>query len=132
MLQSADIAKDALEAVARQINELERLCVELDEALTARDWERMNRTIADSRKARYAMEEAMAQAAPYRNDRFDGAVFSRLQQIYAYREDRLSALTELNSDIRERLRQISQWKGYARSVGAKDQPRRLNAIDGLR
>jgi hypothetical protein len=129
---SANLAKESLEAVAREINELERLCVELDSALNARDWDRMNRIIADSRTVRFAMEEAMAQAAPYRDSRFDNAVFSRLQQIYAYRQDRLNTLTELNGEIRERLQQISRWKGYARSVGAQKLPPRLNAVDGLR
>lgn len=132
MPQSASAAKEALEAIAREINKLERLCIELDGALNARDWERMDRAIADSTKVRYAMEEAMAQAAPYRDSTFDGAVFSRLQQIYAYREDRLKMLAEINAEIRDRLQQISRWKGYARSVGAKNEPPRLNAIDGMR
>lgn len=129
--QSDKDGREALEAVAREINELERLCVELDGALNAHDWERMNRAIADSTKARYAMEEAMAQASPYRDAAFDGAVFSRLQQIYAYREDRMKVLSEVNTEIRDRLQQISRWKGYARTIGAKNEPPRLNAIDGL-
>jgi hypothetical protein len=124
--------REALEAVAREITELGRLSVELDAALQARDWPRLDGAIADSRRVRHAMGEAMTAAAPYRDEPFDAAVFTRLQEIYAYRDDRLKALELVHSELGGRLRQLSRWKGYARSVGSKETRRGLSAIDSLR
>lgn len=132
MPQSVNAGRDALDAVAREINALSSLCEELDAGLNAQDWARMDRAIADSRRVTHALEEAMAEAAPYRDERFDGAVFRRLQEIYAYRDDRLKVLTSVHEELGERLRQLSRWKGYARSIGSHETPRGLSALDSIR
>ncbi len=130
---SADEARTALEAVAVEINTLERLCVEIDAAFGAREWARLDRAIADSRKAMHGLENAMAEALPYRDEAFDRAAFARLQEIYSYRHERLEALRAYHDEIGNRLRQISRWKSYARSMGTpRDAMQRSSLIDGLR
>ncbi len=131
----ADSARAALEAVAREINGLESLCIEIDAAVTARDWGRLERALADSAATMQALEGAMAAAVPYRDEQFDRAAYARLQQIYTYRQERLDALQQYHDEVGERLRALSRWKSYARSLGtprdfvSRQQP---GAIDGLR
>ena len=108
MQPSADPARGALEAVAAEVNALERLCLDIDAAVTARDWARLDAAIAGSRKAMHAFENAMAIAIPYRDEAFDRAVFARLQQIYAYRHERLEAVQAYHDEIGDRLRQLSR------------------------
>ncbi len=124
--------REAIDAVAREINALSAMCEEIDAGLKAHDWARMDTAIADSRRITHALEEAMAEAGPYRDDRFDAAVFQRLQEIYSFRDDRLRTLTQFHEELGERLRQLSRWKGYARSIGSSEAPRGLSALDSLR
>ncbi len=133
MPPSVDPGRAALEAVAREINGLESLCVVIDVAVKGRDWSRLSEALALSRRAMHAFENAMADATPYRDETFDQAAFARLQQIYAYRQERLDALQSYHDDVGARLRQLSKWKSYARSVGSpRDSVPRAELIDGLR
>jgi len=131
--RSADASRAALEAVAKEIKELERLCIEIDAAVVAEDWARLNAAIADSRRVTHGLENAMAEAKPYRDASFDKAAFARLQQIYSYRQERMKAVEETHHEIGERLRALSRWKGYARSIGGnRESTRRSAGLDSRR
>lgn len=119
----------ALEAVARDINELERLCIEIDASITEKNWDRLGSALSDSRRITHSMENAMADAGPFRTAAFDTAAFERLRQIYAYRQQRMDALQEIHDEAGERLRTLSRWKGYARSVGGGEGARRSAGLD---
>lgn len=120
MQPSADAGQEALEAVARDINELERLCLEIDASITERNWDRLGAALADSRRVTHSMQNAMGDATPYRTAEFDKAAFARLQQIYAYRQERMEMLRQTHEAIGDRLRQLSRWKEYARSIGGNE------------
>jgi hypothetical protein len=121
-----------LQAVARDINELERLCLEIDASITERDWNRLGAALADSRRVTHSMMNAMADAAPYRTPDFDKAAFERLQQIYTYRQQRMDTLQAIHDEIGGKLRQLSRWKGYARSIGGRERLRRSAGLDSTR
>ena len=132
MLQSDNDAQAALEAVARDINELERLCVEIDASIGERNWDRLGTALTDSRRVTHSAQNAMEDATPYRTAEFDKAAFARLQQIYAYRQERMDRLQAIHDDIGDRLRQLSRWKVYARSVAGGERPRRSVGLDSQR
>jgi len=126
---SAESGQALLEAVARDINELERLCVEIDVSIDERNWERLGTALADSRRVTHSMQNAMGDAIAYRTAEFDKAAFARLQQIFAYRQERMDKLQAIHEDIGDRLRQLSRWKTYARGVKISDGPRRSAGLD---
>jgi hypothetical protein len=131
--QSAEeLGRAALEAVAKDINELERLCVEIDASITARDWSRLDTAIAESRRVTHSAENAMELAAPYRTTAFDAAAFGRLREIFAYREERMQTLQAIHDDFGDRLRQLSRWKTYARSIAGGEGSRRSAGLDSHR
>ncbi len=132
MQPSANVGQTALEAVAQDICELERLCVEIDASITERNWDRLGAALADSRRVTHSVQNAMGDATPYRTAEFDKAVFARLQQIYAYRQERMDALQQIHDDIGERLRQLSRWKGYARSIAGAERRTRSKLFDSRR
>ncbi len=132
MQQSVNPGQDALEAVARDINELERLCLEIDASINERNWHRLGVALADSRRVTHSVQNAMAEATSYRTAEFDKAAFARLQQIYAYRQERMVRLQTIHDDIGDRLRQLSRWKTYARSITIGEPPRRSAGLDSRR
>ena len=132
MQPSASAGQTALELIARDINELERLCLEIDAAITERDWKRLGAALADSRRVTHSVENAMDDAMPYRTEEFDTAVFARLRQIYAYREERMVTLQGVHDDIGDRLRQLSRWKGYARSIAGGERRTTSRLFDSRR
>ena len=119
----------ALEHIASAIAELERLCLEIDAALSSRNWNRLNAAIADSRRVTHEVENAFGEAAAYRTPGFDEVAFARLQQIFSYRDERLASLQAIHDEIGQRLKQLSLWKTYARSFGSKDKVRRSAGLD---
>ena len=132
MQPSANAGQTALEAIARDVNELERLCLEIDASITQRDWERLGTALADSRRVTHSVQNAMDDSARYRTAEFDEAVFARLQQIYAYREERMVTLQRIHDDIGDRLRQLSRWKGYARSIAGGERRTQSRLFDSRR
>lgn len=129
---SADSGQALLEAIARDINELERLCVEIDASIGERDWDRLGAALADSRRVTHSMQNAMGDAVEYRTPEFDEAAFARLRQIYAYRQERMDRLQAIHDETGERLRQLSRWKTYARGVTIGEGPRRSAGLDSRR
>ena len=132
MQQSDSASKAALEAVARDINELERLCLEIDASISERNWDRLGSALTDSRRITHSMMNAMADAAPYRTPSFDKASFARLQQIYTYRQQRMDALQSVHDELGSRLTHLSRWKGYARSIAGRERVRRSAGLDSMR
>ncbi len=132
MPPSADPAREALEVIAVAINELERLCLEVDGAIEARDWSRLATAIADSRRVTHAVENAMADGVAFRTPDFDKAAFERLQQVFSYRQERLESLQAIHEEIGERLKKLSLWKTYARAIGPKEPARRSAGLDSIR
>ena len=127
--QSADPARSALEHIASAIAELERLCLEIDASIAARDWPRLSTALSDSRRVTHGVENAMAEGAAYRTPDFDKAAFERLQQVFAYRQERLDTLQAIHNEVGERLKQLSLWKTYAKAVTPKEMPRRSLGLD---
>lgn len=132
MQPSDNAGREALEAVARDINELERLCVEIDASIGERNWNRLGDALRDSRRVTHSVQNAMADASPYRTEAFDKAAFERLQQIFSYRQQRMEMLQEIHDEIGARLRQLSQWKVYARSIAGGEGTRRSAGLDSRR
>ena len=131
MPPSADPARAALEHIAAAINELERLCLEINAAIDAHDWKRLNAAIADSRRVTHEVENAMGEGAAFRTPDFDKAAFERLQQVFSYRAERLNTLQDIHREIGERLRKLSLWKTYARAVAPKERTRRSAGLDSI-
>lgn len=132
MQLSDNAGQEALEAVARDINELERLCLEIDASINERNWDRLGTALADSRRVTHSVQNGMDEATPYRTEEFDKAAFGRLAQIYAYRQERMDRLQAIHNEIGDRLRQISRWKVYARSVAGGERLRRSAGLDSRR
>lgn len=125
MQQSAEAA---LASVGAAIAELEQLCNEIELSLRERNWSRLNGALAGSRRGMHAFENAMAESQPARSEAFDQAVFARMQRVYAVRQEQLDRLTGIHNEIGERLRAISQWKQYARSVAGSGHVQRPAAL----
>jgi hypothetical protein len=114
LLQSAEAAFNSLGSL---ISELEQLCNEIELSLRASDGARLERAIAASRRKTHEFENAMADAKPMRTPDMDKAIFARLQRIYAVREAQMQRLQAKHDEIGGRLRTISRWKQYSRSIG---------------
>jgi hypothetical protein len=113
-------AEEAFAKLGPLLASLEQLCNELELALRELDWERLGTAIRNSRRTMAEFENAMADAKPLRSEGVDSAIFARLQRIYAVRDDQLTRLQAVHDDIGKRLRSISRWKSYARSIGGPD------------
>ncbi len=129
MQPSADCGQALLEAVARDLNELERLCVEIDASIDERNWTRLGVALADSRRVTHSLHNGMNDAVAHRTLDFDDAVFARVRYVYAYRQQRMQKLQAIHDRIGERLRQLSRWKTYARGVTIGESPRRSAGLD---
>jgi len=99
---------------------LEQLCNELELALREGDWKRLGAAISSSRRTMAEFEQAMAEAKSVRTAEFDREIFARLQRVYSVRAEQLARLQAYHDDVGKRLRTISRWKGYARSIGGPD------------
>lgn len=112
-------AEAQLETIAATVAGLEQLCNELELALRESDWPRMEAAIADTRRTMHALENAMADATSVRTVEFDEAIYARLQRVYSVRDEQMKRLATMHEETGERLRALSRWKGYARSIGSE-------------
>lgn len=131
MPASADAAA-ALDAVVREVAELERLCGELERSLVAGDWNEVGNALRSSRRTTHAFLNAMEAAAEYRDEAFDRTVNARMRRVFEVREDQLARLEAFHGDIGERLKTLSRWKAYAGSIGSKNAPARSAGFDKTR
>ena len=113
-------ADTVLNALGDHVSQLEVLCNEIELSLRASDWSRLERAIASSRRQMHEFENAMADAKPLRTANFDRDIFARLQRIYAVRDAQMKRLAATHDEIGGRLRALSRWKEYARSIAGRD------------
>ncbi len=130
MPQSADPAGLRL-AVERELAALEEECARTERALGSNDWEAFAAVMADARRVTHALQNAMDDAAPVRDEAFDAAIFDRARRIYAIRENQVARLKTYNEQVGEKLAQIAKLRRFAKNVGAKNAPSRLASLDRL-
>ena len=121
-------AEAVLAALHDRITQLEQLCNEIELSLRAADMSRLGVAIAHSRRLTHEFENAMGEAKPLRTEDFDQAIFARLQRIYSVRAEQMHRLAAKRDEIGGRLRTISKWKEYARSVAGRDALKRKPRI----
>lgn len=109
---------------------MEHLCGTLETALMRRRWSDLEAAIADSRRVMHALQNAMDQAAPARDETFDAHVMRRLHHVAAIRENQMSRLQQYQDAIGERLQVMARWKEALRSMGRRRRPvSRLASLD---
>ena len=113
------LASPERDAVEREVVELERLCRALEDSLVAGKWDDVSATLRDSRRVTHAFLNAMEAAADARDEEFDKAIYARMRRVFDIREDQLNRLEAFHNQVGERLQNISRWKEFARSIGAK-------------
>jgi hypothetical protein len=113
-------AEAKLNALGDLVGELEQLCNELELSLRASEWRRMDAAIAASRRKMHEFENAMAEAKPLRTADFDRHIYARLQKIYSVRTGQMERLQVQHNEIGGRLRTLSRWKEYSRSIAGPD------------
>lgn len=130
VLQPSASVNPLLETVDLAVRELERLCGILERALMRRRWDALESAIADSRRIMHAFQNAMDDAKVVRNEEFDRAIFRRLREIQAIRQNQMARLQQYHDAVGDRLRLTARWKSALRSMSAATPPR-LQAVDGL-
>jgi hypothetical protein len=125
-------ASPLLEAVVREVAELERLCGELERNLVAGDWSAAANVLRDSRRVTHAFANAMEAAQSDRDESFDRRVYVRMRRVFDVRENQLERLQVFHEQVGERLRTLSKWKVFARSIGAKHAPAPSIGLNSVR
>jgi hypothetical protein len=128
-LPASDDAASARAEVERQLSELERLCRVTETGLVAGDWNGVACALRDARRVTHAMRNAMERSQDVRDEAFDLAVHARIKRVYDQREDQLQRLRTFHASVGQRLQTLSQWKVFARSIGAKRAPNRTLGVD---
>jgi len=118
-----------IETIVREVGDLERLCGELEKGIAATDWENCARLLAQMRRATHALRNALQTTQGQRDEAFEEQLRARIQRIMQVRDGQIERLRAFHDGVGERLRTLSNWKVYARSVGAKDAPRRSAGLD---
>lgn len=113
-------AEAKLSCLAELVGELEQLCNELELSLRTSDWQRMDAAIGASRRKMHEFENAMADAKSLRTAEFDREIYARLQRIYSVRTGQMERLEGQHNEIGGRLRTLSRWKEYSRSIAGPD------------
>lgn len=130
-LPQSDSASALLEPVEAALRELELLCGRLERALMRRDWESINRAMADSRRATHALANAMEEAQPVRDAAFDEQVNRRLQRVHGIRENQLARLQQYHQAVGQRLQLVTRWKAAIKSLTSRLRARGYTALDQL-
>jgi len=94
-------------------------------------WDDLSVALTESRRVQHALQNAMHDAAGVRDESFDGAVYAKLQWIFAIRENQMARLRHYQDSIAERLQSIARLKNVARRVGAERAPSRLGTLNQL-
>ncbi len=113
----------------REVGDLERFCSELETGIAASDWEHCEGLLARMRRATHALGNALQSTQGQRDPAFEEQLRARIQRIMQIRDGQIGRLRDFHDGVGERLRSLSNWKVYARSVGAKDTPRRSAGLD---
>ncbi|MHB8146696.1 MAG: hypothetical protein ACYDGM_05450 [Vulcanimicrobiaceae bacterium] len=115
----------------KEIVDLERLCGELQSGIASTDWVRCDALLADMRRVTHALRNALQASDGQRNAAFEAQVRERVQRIMHVRDEQIERLRTFHDGVGERLRMLSNWKSYARSVGAKEKRVRSAGLDSL-
>ena len=120
------------EAVVAELQALEALCNELERALMAKDWRRLEQAIADSRRTMHALTIAFDETASVRDGAFDAEFFRRLRNVAKIRENQLARLTVYRNSVSERLQLLGRARVAFKSFGKPERPKsRLGSLDQL-
>lgn len=129
MSPSAESTRDA---VLIELQQLEALCGELENALMVRDWKRLERAIVDSRRIMHGLEVAFDNAAPARDAAFDAEIFRRLRKVEKIRENQMARLGYYRNSVAERLQLLGRARAAFRSFGKGERPKsRLGSLNHL-
>ncbi|MDQ2871547.1 MAG: hypothetical protein M3R35_00280 [Candidatus Eremiobacteraeota bacterium] len=120
MSQSAE--PHGKDAVARELATLEELCAELERALTARDWTRLDGAIGESRRAMHALQNAFETCVADRDAAFDAEVFARLRSLETVRTHQQARLKFYRGAVGERLQLLGRAKTALRSLVKSGRP----------
>ncbi len=113
-----------LDRIVEHVTALERLCNEIERSLRQPDWQRLDAALADTRRTMHEFENAMGEAMSLRTSEFDRVIFARLQRVYAVRQEQMKRLQAIHDATGEKLRMLSRWKTYARSIAGPDARKR--------
>jgi hypothetical protein len=120
-----------LDDVRSELAALEALCGEVERGMMARRWDQLGTVLAESRRVRHALQNAMDAARDARDERFDTEIFQRLRYLYAVRENQIARLRTYQHSVRERLSLIARWKNAARTLGSHGRKSKLGTLDRL-
>ena len=81
---------------------------------------RLGVAIAHSRRITHEFENAMAELKSLRTPEIDREIFARLQRIFSVRNEQMKRLEAIRDEVGGKLRTISKWKEYSRSVAGHD------------
>ncbi|MBV8490394.1 MAG: hypothetical protein JO199_07695 [Candidatus Eremiobacteraeota bacterium] len=119
-------------AVEREVEELERLCGELERSLVSGDWTSAANALRDSRRVTHAFLNAMDAVREWHDESFEKAVYGRVRRVFDVRQDQLERLMAFRDDVVGRLAEVSRWKAFARSTKSKSAaPRATVGLDRI-
>lgn len=98
---------------------LEAQCKVLGPLIDRHDWRGFERLLSEMGRARHLVMNAWEAAQPERTAEFDQEIAARVRRVLEYREYQLKRLESYNADTGGRLKLISRWKAYARSVAGR-------------
>ena len=122
---------ERLLAVQSEVDALERLCADVEVAMTAGRWTDLDVALRESRRVQHALENAMHDSQSVRDEAFDGAVQAKLRWIFTIRENQMARMKYFRDAISERLQSIALAKSVARRVGAQHAQPRLGNLNQL-
>lgn len=122
---------ERLLAVQSEVDALERLCADVEVAMTAGRWTDLDVALRESRRVQHALENAMHDSQSVRDEAFDVAVQAKLRWIFTIRENQMARMKYFRDAISERLQSIALAKSVARRVGAQHAQPRLGNLNQL-
>lgn len=131
VLQQSVNRDERLLAVQFEVDALERLCADVELAMTAGRWSDLDIALRESRRVQHALQNAMHEAQTVRDEAFDATVQAKLRWIFTIRENQMARMTYYRDAISERLQSIARVKSVARRVGAQHAQPRLGNLNQL-
>lgn len=122
----------ALDDVRSGVATLEAQCHELAPLIDACDWNGFQRLLSDMGRVRHAVANAWDAAKDKRTPEFEREIVGRVQRILEYRQYQLGRLDQYRGETGERLKLMSRWRSYARSVASKRGPAKAALFSDIR
>ncbi len=119
------------DAIAREVADLERTCVEGDRALSTRDWNGFASALRDARRIRHALVNALGMPDPDPDPGAEDRLKLRIRRVFDRRELQLEYLRTYHADVAQRLNVLARWKVAARASAVKRDVRRGAAFESL-